>query len=80
MTASERIQRMREAAGRLMADGRRRTFGEIESEICPSDPDWITEDAMNLNAAVIAMRHDGELEKDPDATYRAHVRRSPFEC
>lgn len=80
MTASERIQRMREAVGRLMADGRRRTFWEIERELCPHDPGAVTVDAIDLNAAVIAMRHDGELEKDPDGRYRAHVRRRPYEC
>ena len=80
MTASESIQRMREAAGRLMADGKRRAFWEIERELCPHDPRAVTVDAIDLNAAVIAMRHDGELEKDPDGSYRAHVRRRPYEC
>lgn len=76
----ENVQRMREAAGRLMADGRRRTFWEIERELCPDDPGAVTVDALDLNAAVIAMCHDGELEKDPDGSYRAHVRRRPYEC
>jgi len=77
---SESIQRMREAAGRLMADGKRRAFWEIERELCPHDPRAVTVDALDLNAAVIAMRLDGELEKDPDGRYRAHVRRRPYEC
>jgi hypothetical protein len=76
----ENIRRMREAAGRLMADGRWRAFWEIERELCPHDPGAVTVDAIDLNAAVIAMRHDGELEKDPDGSYRAHVRRRPYEC
>lgn len=76
----ENIRRMREAAGRLMADGKRRAFWEIERELCPHDPRAVTVDAIDLNAAVIAMRHDGELEKDPDGSYRAHVQRRPYEC
>lgn len=76
----ENIRRMREAAGRLMADGKRRAFWEIERELCPHDPRAVTVDAMDLNAAVIAMRRDGELEKDPDGSYRAHVQRRPYEC
>ena len=60
----ENIRRMREAAGRLMADGKRRAFWEIERELCPHDPRAVTVDALDLNAAVILMCHDGELEKE----------------